>query len=129
MIYGLLPGKNQIFFYNQELIVKTKSETKWNYFFFPIFVGFFHKSGTTPYYLQTSYLNFRVIGYCGIFKKMNILAFETYLAGFLVAAYGKDHYLNLFLHCTQVNFASFEFESCFKKVYFFLLTWVFYGSL
>lgn len=47
---------------------------------------------------------------------MNILAFETYLAGFLVAAYGKDFYFNLCLHGTQVNFASFEFEACVKNV-------------
>lgn len=49
-------------------------------------------------------------------KKMNILAFKTYLAGFLVAAYGKEHYLKLSSHCKHVNFASFEFLFCLRRV-------------
>lgn len=58
---------------------------------------FFHKLGATPNYTKKKIFKLpgnRVMW--NLKKKMNIIAFKTYLAGFLVAAYGKDHYLILF---------------------------------
>lgn len=99
------------------MIVKIKSEKKKKLFLYPNISLIFFINWAPHLIIKKNIFKLpgnRVM--LNLKKKMNILAFKTYLAGFLVAAYGKDHYLKLFLHCTQVKFASFEFEFCLKRI-------------